>query len=130
MDIKKNMSKKELDYYLNLPWTYTIEQAKDEQNKKIYIVRVNELPGVSTDAPSIEEAMSLIQEAMTLAFEMYLKSGEEIPEPISEENYKGKIAYRTTARRHYIIAKEAKKNNLSLSQVIDNLIDTAILGKK
>lgn len=116
---------KSLDYYLELPWTYTIEQAHDEKNKRIYIIKVNELPGVATDAHSIEQAMELIKEAMTLAFEMYMESGDEIPEPIDENKYKGNIAYRTTPRRHHFIAQEAEKRNSSLSQTIDSLIDFA-----
>jgi predicted RNase H-like HicB family nuclease len=127
MDTKK--ANIDFSYYLDLPWTYTIEQAQDENNNKIYIVRVNELPGVVTDAPTIEEAMKLIKEAMSLAFEMYLESGEEIPEPIKESHFKGNIAYRTTSRRHYLIAREAQKRNLSLSQLIDTLIDVAT-GKR
>ncbi len=42
---------KNLNYYLNLPWTYTVEQSKDENKNKIYVVCVNELPGICKDAP-------------------------------------------------------------------------------
>ena len=73
----------DFSYYLNLHWTYTIEQGADEKNKKIYIVRVNELPGVVTDAPNIQEAMERIKDAMLGAFRLYKKHGEEIPEPIN-----------------------------------------------
>ena len=40
MDIKKS-----LQYYVNLKWSYTIEQESD-QGRDYYIIRVNELPGV------------------------------------------------------------------------------------
>ena len=122
MAIKNN--KKDINYYLNLPWTYTIETTR-ETGELIYIVHVNELPGVSTDASSLEEAMALIKEALTAVFHMYLEDGEEIPEPLSENNHKGNIAYRTTSQRHYFIAREARKRNLSLSQTIDLFIDKA-----
>jgi len=121
-------NKKTLDYYLNLPWTYTVETAKDE-DQTIYIICVNELPCICTDAPTIDEAMKLIKEAMTGLFTMYLEKGEKIPEPIDEDQYKGNIAYRTTSRRHYLIAREAQKKNASLSKVIDEFIDAA-LGRK
>ena len=124
--MKNNKNKyKGLDYYLNLPWTYTIEQTLDEHDKKIYIIRVNELPGAATDAPTVEKAMKLIQEVMLISFQMYMESGDEIPEPIDESKYKGNIAYRTDSRRHYLIAREAQKTKRSLSQVIDSLIDSA-----
>jgi len=121
-------NKKDINYYLNLPWTYTIETTI-ENGKVLYIVHLNEIYGISTDAHSIEEAMKLMKEAMIVAFEMYLEDNEEIPEPIQERDYKGQIAYRTTPKRHYLIAKEAKKRDLSLSQVIDQFIDQSISKK-
>lgn len=120
---------KSVQYYLNLPWTYTVEQSRDENKNKIYIVRVNELPGICTDAPSLDEAMDLIKEPMVAAFEFYMENGEEIPEPVKEEDFKGNIAYRTTSRRHYLISKEAQKRDQSLSQVIDSLVDTVLTRK-
>lgn len=122
-------NKKDIKYYLALPWTYTVETDKDEKGKKIYIVYVNELPGVCTDAHTIVEAMELIKEAMEAAFELYMQHGEEIPEPIDENEFKGNIAYRTSSRRHYLIAREAQKRNASLSKTLDELIDTALIKK-
>ena len=120
---------KNLNYYLNLPWTYTVERARDENGKKIYIVRVNELPGICTDASSLDEAMEFIKEPMTAAFVFYMENEEDIPEPFKEEDFKGNIAYRTTSRRHYLISKEAQKKEKSLSQVIDSLVDTVLMPK-
>lgn len=127
MESKKKYKK--LNYYLNLPWTYTVEQTVDNKKNKIYVVRVNELPGICTDAKSLDEAMQLIKEPMKAAFEFYMENNEDIPEPIKEENYKGNISYRTTSRRHYLIIKEAMRKDLSISQVIDNLIDTFLSYK-
>ena len=69
--------------------------------------------------------MALIKEAMMLSFKMYQEAGEEIPEPISKKNFAGNIAHPTTSERHYLIAREARKRNMSLSQIIDTFIDTA-----
>ena len=77
MESKKKY--KNLNYYLSLPWTYTVEQARDEDKNKIYVVRVNELPGICTDAKSLDEAMELIKEPMKAAFEFYMENGEDIP---------------------------------------------------
>ena len=118
-----------LNYYLSLQWTYTVEQTKDENKNKIYVVRVNELPGICTDSTSLDEAMKLIKEPMKAAFEFYMENNEDIPKPLTEEDFKGNIAYRTTSRRHYLISKEAQRNEQSLSQVIDNLVDTVLIHK-
>jgi predicted RNase H-like HicB family nuclease len=81
-EIQKNSTNKKLSYYLNLPWTYTVEQSKDENNDKIYVVCVNELPGICTDAPSVDEAMKLIREPISAAIEFYMENNQDIPEPI------------------------------------------------
>lgn len=128
MAIKKINVKKDLAYYFNLPWSYTIEIDRDNKGNKIYVVRVNELPEAITDALTLEKAMKLIQEALTLALEMRLELGQEIPEPATrsqQEQFKGNIAYRTTPDRHIFIVKEAKKHRLSLSRYLDILIDAS-----
>lgn len=77
---------KNINYYLNMPWTYTIQASHDEKNRPLYTVCVNELPGVCTDAYSIEEGMQLIKDAMIGTFTLYMKQGEEIPEPVIDKN--------------------------------------------
>lgn len=67
-------------------WSYTIEQASNER-KGYYIIRVNELPGICTDAETIEEGMENIQEAIAGAIHLYLKNNEPIPEPNSKKDY-------------------------------------------
>ena len=116
---------KDINYYLNLPWTYTVETTR-ETGELLYIVHVNELPGIATDAPSLEEAMQLIKDAMKGAFKLYLKHGDEIPEPVNPDKFKGNIAYRTSSTRHFKLFKEAQKHNQSLSQFIDQCIDVAL----
>lgn len=118
-------TKKNVKYYLNLNWSYTIEQEA-HKGKHYYIIRVNELPGVCTDAESIEEGMQLIKEAIEATIRLYLKNKEPIPEPIKKEEYKGNIAYRTTSERHYSVAKLAKTMHKSISKTMDDLIDAGI----
>jgi predicted RNase H-like HicB family nuclease len=90
---------KDLRYYLRLNWSYTIEQST-HRGKKLYIIRVNELPGVCTDAKSVEEGMQNIQEALAATIELYIEQGDEIP-PINKEEFKGNISYRTTSERPF-----------------------------
>ncbi len=118
-------SKKTLKYYLSLPWSYTIEQEESE-GRRYYILRVNELPGVCTDAETLSEGEELIKEAIEAAIKLYMKTGEEIPEPINKTEFKGNIAYRTTSERHYYLAKAAKVMHKSLSKTMDDLIDAGM----
>lgn len=117
--------KKRLKHYLNLNWSYTIEQ-ESYKGKHYYIIRVNELPGVCTDAETVEEGMENIKEAIEAAIRLYLKQGEPVPEPIKKDKFKGNIAYRTTSERHYYVAKAAKAMHKSISKTLDALIDAGI----
>lgn len=117
--------KKKLKYYLGLNWSYTIEQSYYKK-KKFYIIRVNELPGVCTDAESIEEGMKDIQEAIAVAIELYLEQGDIIPEPINKEEFKGNIAYRTTSERHYFLARLARQKHISMNKALDMVFDEGI----
>jgi antitoxin HicB len=118
-------NKKNLDYYLNLPWTYTIE-TETYKKSTYYIIRVNELPGICTDAEDLNEGMEGIKEAIACAIEIYLQRGEPIPEPIDRNQYKGKILYRTDSARHYLLAKASKQMHKSISRTLDILVDTGI----
>lgn len=114
--------KKDLKYYLGLNWSYTIEKSS-HKGKKFFIIRVNELPGVCTDAKTIEQGMRDIQEAITATIELYLEQGDPIPEPIQKEKFKGNIAYRTTSERHYFLAKLAQQQHLSMNKALDMIFD-------
>lgn len=119
------VTKKNLNYYLNLKWSYTIEE--DEMDgKRFFIVRVNELPGVCTDAETVEEGMKEIKDAIKAAITLYLKQGDPIPEPINKEEFKGQIAYRTSSERHYLLARAAKQLHKSLSKTLDAVVDAGI----
>jgi len=114
--------KKDLKYYLGLNWSFTIEQDINK-GKRFYIIRVNELPGVCTDAKTIEEGMKEIQDAIKATIELYLEQGDPIPEPIKKDEFKGKIAYRTSSERHYFLAKLAQQNDISMNRALDMLFD-------
>lgn len=112
------VTKRQIEKYVNLPWSYTVEQERG-----YYIVYVNELPGVCTDGETIAEAMDNIEEAIYATVELYLEQGKEIPQPIDKSKYKGNISYRTSPDRHYKIAKIASQQHRSMSKTLDMLVD-------
>ena len=118
-------TKKDLKYYTGLNWSYTIEQSF-HKSKKFYIIRVNELPGVCTDASTIEKGMKDIQDSIIATIELYLEQGDPIPEPIEKEKFKGNIAYRTTKERHYFLAKLAQQRHVSMNKALDMVFDAGI----
>ena len=119
------MKYKNIEYYLNLPWTYTIE-TETHKGDTYYIIRVNELPGICTDSQDLNEGMQEIKEAIACAVEIYMEKGESVPEPVNRTQYKGKILYRTDSKRHYLIAKVAKSMHKSISKTLDDIIDAGM----
>lgn len=119
------ITKKDLNYYLNLDWSYSIDTERSK-GLRYYIIRVNELPGVCTDATTIEQGMEDIKEAIAGAIELYLEHGESVPEPIDKNRFKGKILYRTDSSRHYELAKLAKREHKSLNKTLDMVVDAGM----
>ena len=117
--------KKDLDYYLNLPWTYTIEKEFFE-GKWYYIIQVNELPGICTHDEDLSKGMEEIKEAIECAIEIYQKKGEPVPEPIDKNQYKGRISYRTNSKRHWLIARAAKLRHKSINKILDEIVDAEL----
>ncbi|MBY0529804.1 MAG: type II toxin-antitoxin system HicB family antitoxin [Rhabdochlamydiaceae bacterium] len=117
--------KKNLKYYLGLNWSYTVEQSS-HAGKKFYIIRVNELPGVCTDATTIEKGLKNIREAIAATIELYLEQGDPIPEPVDKEKFKGNISYRTTSERHYFLAKLAQQKHVSMNKALDMVFDAGL----
>ena len=83
--MERNM-KKDLEYYLNLPYKIEIEPIPEEEGGG-YLAR---LPlfgrmGITGDGETIEEALSDLKDFKKRNFEHYLKEGREIPEPEEHE---------------------------------------------
>ena len=123
--MRKMKDNKDINYYLSLPWTYTIE-TESHEGSSYYIIRVNELPGICTDSESLDEGMREIKDLIVCAVEIYKEKGEPVPEPVDRDRYKGKILYRTNSERHYHIARTAQMMHKSISKTLDTLIDKGL----
>lgn len=114
---------KDLNYYLNLPWTYCFEWSTEDN---CYIASITELKGCITDGQSINEAAEMIQDALKSYISAMLESETEIPEPPKPEQYKGNITYRTTPQKHYKLARKAAALGKSINKFIDEVLDKEI----
>jgi len=110
---------KDIKYYLALPYKTTI--IPDPYGG--FFARVEELSGCATQGETEEEALKNIQEAKELWLETAIRRGINIPEPDLEE-YSGKFVLRIPKSLHREIAKEAKKENISINQYLLYLISS------
>ncbi|OGI03023.1 MAG: hypothetical protein A2Y25_03780 [Candidatus Melainabacteria bacterium GWF2_37_15] len=115
--------KKDLDYYLKLPWSYRIEWS-DIDN--CFLGSIEELEENMTCGETPEEVLANLKDALKSYILTSLKSGLDINEPIKLSNYKGNITYRTTPEKHYKLVKKAAAQGKSLNKLLDEIIDKEV----
>ena len=116
--------KKNIDYYLNLPYTYIIEWSDADE---CFLGSIVELERNMTCGDTREEVLSNLKEALTAYLQTSLDNNIEIPEPLKKDDFKGNITYRTTKERHYRLAKEAKLYGKSINTLIDEAVEEKIM---
>lgn len=126
MEKNKKKIKERVEEYLKLP--YTIKLIKEEDGT--YYVSVEELPGCASMGDTPEEAMAMIEEAMEGWIESNLERGLEIPLPESMKEYSGKFLVRVPASLHRRLVEQAKKEGVSLNQLVVSLLSEKITLKE
>jgi antitoxin HicB len=114
---------KNLDYFLKLP--YTVELTPDPEDGG-WVVSVKELPGCLSQGETIEEAMEMIQDAMTGWLELALEDGDPIPEPRTNEQFSGKFQVRVPRSLHRQLVEVSQAEGVSLNQFINVALAKAI----
>lgn len=112
--------KKNLEYYMNLPYSYIVEWS-DADN--CYLGSIVELEKNMTCGDTPEEVITNLKDALEAYVNTSLANGLDIPEPIKMADYKGNITYRTTGLKHYRLAKIAKLKGMSINAFIDEAVD-------
>ncbi len=116
----KETAKKEVEYYMNLPYTVEIIKYPDGG----FFARIKELEGCMTEADTIEEAYEMIEDARRVWLETALEEGIEIPLPESmrEGKYSGRILLRLPRSLHRKLAESARREGISLNSYIVSLL--------
>ncbi len=118
--------KKDINYYLSLPYTIEVIQDKDEKNNPYWFARVVELTGCMTEADSFAELGEMIQDALVSWLEVALEDNITIPEPQPIENYSGKFVVRVPKSLHRQLAETANRDGVSLNTFINVALGRAI----
>ncbi len=111
------MMKKNLDYYMSLPYGVDIIPESDKSGFTAYIP---DLPGCVTSAENIDKLWEMLEEAKELWLEIALKDEEFIPEPspIKDEFFSGKFVTRIPKSLHRQLSLRADRESTSLNQLI------------
>jgi predicted RNase H-like HicB family nuclease len=114
---------KDLSYYLNLPYTITLQ--KDDEG--CFVARIAELPGCLADGESEAIAIENLRSMQALWIEDALDSKHEIPEPDDEaELPSGKWLQRVPRRLHRGLVDLARRENISLNQLVTSMLSEAL----
>ena len=107
--------KKDLSYYMGLPYTKTVKVQSDESGR-YYVSEVLELSGCSSTGDTEAEALKGLTEAMECYLECCLNHGDPIPEPVSTDGFNGKFLLRLPKSLHRRLSYESQKEGISLNQ--------------
>ena len=111
----KKVNSKEVGKYLNMPYSFVINQVNDESGK-YFVARVLELEGLIGTGDTYDEAYKDVKEAMESYIETKIANGIELPLPMDSTDYSGKFVVRLPKTLHKLLSKRAKEEGVSLNQ--------------
>jgi antitoxin HicB len=119
-------SDKSLAYYLDL--SYTTVLRRDEEGD--FVAKIDELPGCSAHGPNQNEALERLKEAQQLWIEDAIEAGDQVPEPEQPLPLpSGKWVQRIPRSLHQKLVQLAKKENVSLNQLVTSILAEAVETK-
>ncbi len=110
--------KKDLAYYMSLPYQEVIITAKEGG----YVGYIPDLKGCVTQAETKTELVEMLEDAKKCWLEGALEDGFKIPEPASEDDFSGSFNLRIPKSLHRSLAMLARKEGVSLNQMAVSLI--------
>jgi antitoxin HicB len=82
-----------------------------------FLIEVPDLLGCMTAGETIEEAVSMLPEAMALWLTVALEDGDQIPEPTPIPEYSGKMLVRMPRTLHQRLIERAQIEGVSANQL-------------
>ena len=129
---EKKVQEKDLNYYLNLRYKVEIVPFNEEDGG-VYEARIPQLgrEAFRGYGDTIEEALAHLEVVKRDLFKMYLRDGVQIPEPEKEgERYSGRILLRIPFYLHEELSQLARKEDISLNQLLNHLIERGLATTK
>jgi predicted RNase H-like HicB family nuclease len=113
---------KDSTYYEGLPYTITIR--KDDEGD--FVARIPELAGCIAHGEDEAAAIANLRSMQRLWIESALNAGNPIPEPESDTMPSGKWVQRVPRRLHKELVAAAKRDNVSLNQLVTSMLSEAL----
>lgn len=120
------MTKKNLEYYLSLPYKIEVTQIPESEGGG-YMATLPEIGkyAIIGDGDSPEKAIQNLRELKKERFQEFLEERVAIPEPITEDHHSGKFIVRVPKTLHFELAAKAKEEGVSLNQLINYMLSSS-----
>ncbi|MEO1821264.1 type II toxin-antitoxin system HicB family antitoxin [Dehalococcoides mccartyi] len=115
---------KNLDYYMELPYTVVIEPDEDNDGGTYYVARALELTGCIGDGDTPEESLESLAIHKRMWLEDQIERGYKIPEP--QQKFSGKFNVRVGSDLHRKLSKTAAMQDMSLNQFVTEKLAEAV----
>ena len=106
--------KKQVEYYMSLPYTMTVRHRAEQGG--YYVAGYIELPDLTMTGNTAEEAVKELLAEKPEWFAECLKLGIPIPLPVEPQKYSGKIVLRMPPSLHESLIRIAELEGVSLNQ--------------
>jgi antitoxin HicB len=114
--------RKPLEYYLDLKYPVTIEEAPEGG----YFIQIEDLPGCFAQGKTISEAYEMIEVARKMWLEVAYEDNQDIPLPRENEEYSGKFNVRFPRSLHRKLDQMADREGVSLNQFLVSTLSRAV----
>jgi hypothetical protein len=105
-------------------YTYRAEWCPAHDHYPKCPATCTELPFLTRRAPTGQEAIAAIEQAVDEHLQDMQASGEEVPPPLTERNLSGTFVVRTSRELHTRLALEAAEQRVSMNHwVVQKLAD-------
>jgi antitoxin HicB len=111
MNVKTRRRASDIQQYLELP--YTRELVREDDGT--WFARILEFPGCMTTGDTQQEALEMLEDAMTAWLRTRLEDRETIPEPVAADDFSGRFVVRVTKSLHRDLVRAAERNGVSLN---------------
>ena|ERR1700690_1387720 len=87
-----------------------------------FLAEALDLQGCMSDGETVQEAVDNVQDAIKCWVVGALETGDLIPEPSTDNDYNGKILFRSPKRIHRKLSEMSKKEGMSVNSIMLSII--------
>lgn len=101
-------------------YRYSVEWSPDDGE---FVATVAEFPSLSWLAPTQLDALRGLESLVESVIDDLRESGENVPEPLADRTYSGRVNLRVSAATHRKLAAEALRHGKSLNSYATELLE-------